>query len=137
MTSSLILYRACTFGLSLLAFILVEAIPIFNYLLALSGSVCFAPLALILPMVLWLYDYSSWYNGSVKQKLIFAFHVLIILIGAFLSVGGTYATVQSIIDAYANNTIGKFTFLTFGNSITLTFHSLGSAFSCDDNSNST
>jgi hypothetical protein len=43
----------------------------------------------------------------MKQKSIFGLHVLIVLVGAFLSIGGTYSTVQSIIDAYANNTIGE------------------------------
>lgn len=44
---------SCTTILGSLAFILAEAIPIFNYLLALVGSLCFAPLAIVrLPVFL-------------------------------------------------------------------------------------
>ncbi|KAL2211410.1 neutral amino acid permease [Sarocladium strictum] len=110
-------WLSCTFGLSSLAFILASAIPIFNFLLALTGSICFAPLALILPMLLWFHDYRHWVKGSAKQKCIFGLHIFIVLVGSFLSVGGTYSTVKQIIDAYATGIIG-------------------SAFSCADNSNS-
>lgn len=91
----------------MIAFILASAIPIFNFLLALTGSICFAPLAIILPSSFWLYDYRSTRFGTVKQKAFYAFHWLLILIGSFLSVGGTYSTVQLIIDAYASGSIGK------------------------------
>lgn len=59
-------------------------------------------------MVLWFYDHPGWVKGTVKQRLLFAFHLLIALIGAFLSVAGTYSTVELIIDAYATDAIGKF-----------------------------
>jgi hypothetical protein len=36
-------------------------------------------------------------------------HILIIMVGAFLTVGGTYSTVQLIIDAYADGSIGEHT----------------------------
>lgn len=38
---------SCTTILGALAFILAEAIPIFNYIIALVGSLCFAPLAIV------------------------------------------------------------------------------------------
>lgn len=40
--------------------------------------------------------------------LFYAFHCLLVLIGSFLSVGGTYSTVQLIIDAYRIGAIGEF-----------------------------
>ena len=43
-------WLGCTFGLSALAFVLAQAIPVFNYLVAITGSFCFAPLALMLPV---------------------------------------------------------------------------------------
>lgn len=57
-------------------------------------------------MLLWFHDHRSWFKGTIKQRMAFAFHALIALIGAFLSVGGTYSTVELIIDAYATNAIG-------------------------------
>ncbi|KAG4410815.1 hypothetical protein IFR04_016045 [Cadophora malorum] len=110
-------WLACTVGLSSISFLLAEAIPIFNYLIALTGSVCFAPLAIALPGCLWLYDHGAYRRGTVGQKAMYYAHCILPPLGAFLCVGGTYATVQLIIDAYDNGLIG-------------------SAFSCADNSNS-
>ncbi|EMC96057.1 hypothetical protein BAUCODRAFT_71260 [Baudoinia panamericana UAMH 10762] len=111
-------WLGCTIGLGSVAFILAEAIPIFNYIVALTGSVCFAPIAIALPGALWLYDF----RGSVKSKspieqTKYWFHVFLILLGAFFCVAGTYGTAELIKDAYASGAIG-------------------SAFSCADNSNS-
>lgn len=95
-------------GIGALAFILAEAIPIFNYLVALNGSFCFAPLAIILPTILWFYDHWHYKAGTLVQKGIFVIHVLIILIGLFMTVGGTYGVILLIKEAYDNGTIGKF-----------------------------
>ncbi|KAF8851195.1 hypothetical protein BDZ45DRAFT_750948 [Acephala macrosclerotiorum] len=56
-------------------------------------------------------------HSSLDKKLAWGFHVFIILLGLFLTVVGTYSAIQGIVDAYAARTIG-------------------SAFSCADNSNS-
>ncbi|CAK3889074.1 related to neutral amino acid permease [Lecanosticta acicola] len=111
-------WLGCTFGLASLSFILAEAIPIFNYLLALTGSVCFAPLAISLPGWLWLHDHMEWRKGSIVQQIAFWFHVLLIPLGLFFLIGGTYGVIKEIIAAYADGEIG-------------------SAFSCADNSGST
>ncbi|KAF7617026.1 putative neutral amino acid permease [Aspergillus flavus] len=108
---------ASTVILGALAFILAEAIPIFNYLIALVGSVCFAPLAMSLPGWLWLYDHWHYKNGTMKEKAVFVLHCGLVLLGLFFLVGATYGVVIQIVDAYSSGTIG-------------------SAFSCADNSNS-
>lgn len=104
--------------LAAIAFILSEAIPIFNYLIALTGSICFAPLAIALPGWLWLHDYAEYRKGTVWQKIQWCFHIFLILLGAFMCVGGTYGTIKQIVAAYASGIIG-------------------SAFDCADNSGST
>lgn len=96
-----------TFGLGSLSFILAEAIPIFNYLLALTGSICFAPLAISLPGWLWIHDHSSWIRGATFQQVAFWLHALLIPLGLFICVGGTYGVVKEIIDAYASGLIGE------------------------------
>jgi len=111
-------WLGCTFGLASISFVLAEAIPIFNYLLALTGSICFAPLALMLPGWLWLHDHWEWRRAGLAKMGAYWAHWGLILLGAFLCVGGTYGVVQEIIDAYAEGTIGG-------------------AFSCADNSGST
>ena len=72
-----------------LAFIVAEAVPILNYLLGLAGALCFAPFSLIFPAVLWMYDFKSYRSGTAKNKSMYGFHVLIVLIGLFMVIGGT------------------------------------------------
>lgn len=100
-------WLSCTFGLAAIAFILAEAVPIFNYLVALTGSICFAPLAIILPGFLWLNDFKHYRKGHAGQQAMYYAHWFLPLLGAFLCVGGTYGVVQTIINAYAAGTIGK------------------------------
>jgi hypothetical protein len=108
-------WLSCTVGLGSMAFVLAEAVPIFSYLIALTGSVCFAPLAIMLPGWLWLHDHSAYKSGNVKQKGMYVAHWFFIALGAFVCVGGTYAVIRSILAAYESGLIG-------------------SAFSCADNS---
>lgn len=72
-----------------LAFLMAEAIPVFNYILALAGSVCFAPMSLIFPALLWMYDLGPKHiKNGLAGRTWYAFHVLILLVGAFTTVGG-------------------------------------------------
>ena len=109
-------WLGCTIGIGSLAFILASAIPIFNYLIALTGTICFAPLAISLPGWLWLYDHWHFKNGNLWQKAQFLFHWFLIFLGLFFLAGGTYGVVKQIVAAYDSGLIG-------------------SAFSCADNSN--
>lgn len=106
-----------TFSMSVVAFLLASGIPIFDYLVALAGSLTFSPLALALPCYLWVYDHQHYRKGNWWQVAMYFLNWLLIGLGAFMTVGGTYAVVQNIIDAYARGEIGG-------------------AFSCADNSNS-
>ncbi|KAL2837697.1 transmembrane amino acid transporter protein-domain-containing protein [Aspergillus pseudoustus] len=111
-------WLSCTSICSILAFILASAIPIFNYILALVGSVCYAPLTISLPGLLWVFDHwhpSSWKESSWQRKAALVFHLGLILLGLFMMVSGTYSVALQIRNAYAQGTID-------------------SAFSCADNS---
>lgn len=99
---------ACTTILGALAFILAEAIPIFNFLIALVGSLCFAPLAMSLPGWLWLHDHGHYRKGTLVQKVVYLMHVGLVLLGLFFMVGATYGVVKQIIEAYASGLIGMF-----------------------------
>jgi hypothetical protein len=110
-------WLCCTTILGAVAFILAEAIPIFNYLLALTGSICFAPIAICLPGWLWLYDHWEYRRGGAVKMTMWYGHWVLIAIGVFTCVGGTYGVVEQIKAAYASGAIGG-------------------AFSCADNSNS-
>ncbi|CAG8887271.1 unnamed protein product [Penicillium egyptiacum] len=110
-------WLGCTIGLGAISFILAETIPIFNYLVALIGSVCFAPLAMCLPGFLWLHSNGHYRKGTLMQKVIYLLHWGMVVLGIFFLVGATYGVIVQIIDAYATGMIG-------------------STFSCLDNSNS-
>lgn len=128
-------WLACTVVLGAISFILAEAIPIFNYLIALVGSFCFAPLAISLPGLLWLYDHGHYLKGSLMQKVKFFLHIGIVLLGIFILVGATYGVIIQIKAAYADGTIGIcVTFIALRQSSTNI--SIGSTFTCADNSNS-
>lgn len=101
-------WLGCTFGLASLSFMLAEAVPIFNYLISLTGSLCFAPLAIALPGWLWIHDHKAWMRGSVVQRVVFWAHALLIPLGVFFFIGGTYGVVKVIVAAYADGQIGEF-----------------------------
>jgi hypothetical protein len=100
-------WLSCTTILGALAFVLASAIPIFNYLLALVGSICFAPLAMSLPGWLWLYDHGEYRTGNLVKKAAYGLHVGLVLLGVFFCVGATYGVVVQIVDAYDSGLIGK------------------------------
>ncbi|GJN88359.1 hypothetical protein Rhopal_001324-T1 [Rhodotorula paludigena] len=107
-----------TIGVGVVAFIIAQSIPFFSLLLSFVSAISFTPLAIIVPAILWLWDFGREYSrGPIHKKLFAAMHVLIILIGAFQVVGGAYAAIQSIRNAYDAGTVAN-------------------PFSCADNSNS-
>ena len=110
-------WLGCTVSISVVSFLLASAIPIFNYIIGLVGSICFSLLALVLPGCFWLYSHSKLWKGSPLEKSVFMLHILLVVLGAFMAAGGTYGTVMQINEAYASGMIS-------------------SAFSCADNSGS-
>lgn len=75
--------------LGILSYIVAEAVPILNYLLALAGSLCFAPFSLIFPALLWMYDFGHMRTGPLNHQMVYGGHVFIMLVGVFPVVGGT------------------------------------------------
>lgn len=69
---------------------------------------------------MWFYDHWAvgWANPTLKWTIRAVWTALVILMGAFLMVGGTYGSIVSIIDSYSASGGAK-------------------AWSCADNSNST
>ncbi|KAH0334441.1 amino acid transporter, partial [Aureobasidium melanogenum] len=75
--------------LGTVAYVVAEAVPILNYLLALASALCFAPFSLVFPALLWMNDYKGFRSGTAGQKLKYGLHGLIVVLGAFMVVGGT------------------------------------------------
>ncbi|KEZ39569.1 hypothetical protein SAPIO_CDS9472 [Scedosporium apiospermum] len=96
-----------TLSIGALAFIIAAAVPFFSYLIGLIGSLCCAPTCLIIPAFMGLYmDWEKRGTSRAKAAICY-FHIFTIVLGAFITITGTYTTVQSIVDAYKLGTVGK------------------------------
>jgi len=84
--------------LSIIAFVVAEAVPIFNYLLGLAGSLCIASFSLIYLTLLWMYDFNAYRSGYLGQRMFFGFNAVIRAIGLFMVVAGTYVESVSSIE---------------------------------------
>jgi hypothetical protein len=58
-------------------------------------------------MHLWLWDYADHRKGTLVQKLQWAFHLVMLLVGCFMTVGGAYAIIKTIISEYATGAVGS------------------------------
>ncbi|KIY01106.1 uncharacterized protein Z520_02658 [Fonsecaea multimorphosa CBS 102226] len=94
-------WLSSTIGLTVLSFLLAEAIPFFNYILGFIASTCCSPTGLIIPASMGLYMHQGRYFSSKKTMVICMLHCIIVVGGLFMTVAGTYTTIQSIVDAYA------------------------------------
>ncbi|KAK6810955.1 hypothetical protein RU639_013228 [Aspergillus parasiticus] len=113
-------WLSCTFGITIIAYVIASAIPVFNSLVSLIGALL-GTLMSFQPMgCMWLYD--NWSKGkqerSLRWMLMVCWSVFVVVIGTFLMVAGTYGCIVSVIDTY--NASGG-----------------SAAWSCADNSNST
>ncbi|KAI1857905.1 hypothetical protein JX265_010935 [Neoarthrinium moseri] len=95
-----------TIGITVLSFLIAEAIPFFSYLLGLIASFCCAPTCLIIPALMGLYMDKGNHALNWKKKAVFVLHWFTVVLGSFLLVAGTYTTLQSIIDAYNTGAVG-------------------------------
>lgn len=109
-----------TLGVTLLAYIVASAIPVFSDLVSLVGALLGTLLSLQPMGCMWLYDH--WNDGKITRTprwmMMVCWSVFIIVVGTFLMISGTYGAVVDIIASYQES----------GGS---------AAWSCADNSGST
>ncbi|PIG69584.1 amino acid transporter [Aspergillus arachidicola] len=96
-------WLACTLSVTVIAYIIASAIPVFDGLVSLIGALlgtmmCFQPMG-----CMWLYD--NWHKRreglASKQWWFMAFFsVFVVVSGTFLTVAGTYGSVVGIMDSY-------------------------------------
>ena len=55
----------------------------------------------------YIYDHRQGYKGTILQRVAWGLNVLICCVGVFFTIGGLYASIKAIIDAYASGAIGK------------------------------
>lgn len=108
-----------TLGVTILAYIIASAIPVFGGLVSLTGALLGTLLSFQPYGFMWLYD--NWTNGksspTLSWRLMVAWCGFVIVSGTFLMIAGTYGAVVDIANSYSAS----------GGS---------SAWSCADNSNS-
>lgn len=83
-------WLGCTFALATVGFLIASAVPTFSFLIALAGSLCFAPLSLVLPGCFWWFGHHQYQAGPVLYGGAYWLHWLLILVGALVTVAGTY-----------------------------------------------
>ncbi|PNH49373.1 hypothetical protein VD0003_g7760 [Verticillium dahliae] len=95
-----------TIGISSLAFICAGAVPFFSYLIGLHGALCLAPTCLVIPA--WMGLYMDWElrRTSWKKRGVCHLYMFTVIVGLFMTVGGTTTTIQSIVDAYEAGSVG-------------------------------
>ncbi|GAP92251.2 hypothetical protein SAMD00023353_10100220 [Rosellinia necatrix] len=109
----------CTGGVTITAYVIASAIPVFGGLVSLVGALL-GTLMSFQPMgCMWLYDNWGKKDGerSPRWYAMVFFSVFVIVIGTFLTIAGTYGSIVGIINSYRES----------GGS---------AAWSCADNSNS-
>jgi len=89
-----------TAAVSLTAYVIASAIPVFGGLVSLVGALL-GTLMSFQPMgCMWLYD--NWHrsNRDWRWKGMVAWSIFVIVAGTFLLIGGTYGSIVGIIDSY-------------------------------------
>ena len=104
-----IVWLSVVFGVVLFEWFIANVIPFFDSLLGLVGSLFASMFAVAFPAYMWLFD--NWCrrkeDKSIAYKFKVGWNVLMMVLGAFLCVAGTYGTVLSIDDNFKSGTVGK------------------------------
>jgi hypothetical protein len=95
-------WLCCIVGITLVAYIIASAIPVFGSLVSLVGALL-GTLMSFQPMgCMWLYD--NWENGRSERKArwiaMTCFSIFVIVAGTFLMISGTYGAVLGILQDY-------------------------------------
>lgn len=93
-------WLGCTFVVSIIAYIIASAIPIFYSLVSLIGALVGTLMCFQAMGFMWFYD--NWENRTISPKWISAcgWASFVIASGTLLMVAGTYGSIVEIIQAY-------------------------------------
>ncbi|KAJ5825325.1 hypothetical protein N7474_002463 [Penicillium riverlandense] len=92
----------CTFGCTIIAYVIASGIPVFNNLLSLIGALLGAILAYQAAGCMWFYD--NWSDIHTTKRtwrwIALAFWSgFLIVVGTFITIAGTYGSVVNIVDS--------------------------------------
>jgi hypothetical protein len=97
--------------LTLIAFVIAEAIPFFNALLGLISALFISGFTFYFPALFWfqLVKEGKW-NASTKNIVLSVVNALVFVIGMVVLVAGTYASVEDILTQFSTGEVrGSFT----------------------------
>lgn len=100
----------CTFGCTIIAYVIASGIPVFNNLLSLIGALLGAVLAYQAAGCMWFYDnWSEIYTTKRTWKWIaLAFWSgFLIVVGTFITIAGTYGSVVDIIESLQKEGVSR------------------------------
>ncbi|KXT18348.1 hypothetical protein AC579_938 [Pseudocercospora musae] len=95
-----VVWFCCTLTCGFLGWLLAVAIPFYTSLVSLIGSMGFGPLGIIVPPFLWFSLNMDARTGTPREQMMYWAHVAMLLLGLFLTIGGTYANISNIIDQF-------------------------------------
>lgn len=93
--------------ITIVGWVISEAIPIFNDLVALISSLLNSGFALYFPAMMWFRLLREGRWNSPKNLVLAGWNLIVMGFGFFLLVGGTYAVVENIISQYKSGAIGS------------------------------
>ena len=93
--------------LTLIAWVIAEAIPFFNALLGIISSLFSSGFSFYFPALFWfaIVKEGKW-NATRKNIFLSVVNALVFLVGMCILVCGTYASVEDILDSYKTGTVG-------------------------------
>ena len=93
--------------LTVVAWVIAEAIPFFNDLLGIISSLFISGFTFYFPALFWfgILKEGKW-NANTKNIGLSVVNAIVLLIGLVVLVGGTYASVKDILDSYASGSVG-------------------------------
>ena len=94
-------------GLTIIAWVIAEAIPFFNALLGIISSLFISGFTFYFPALFWftIVKEGKW-NVNAKNIVLSITNVLIFCIGICVLVCGTYASIEDILESYKKGTVG-------------------------------
>ena len=94
-------------GLTIIAWVIAEAIPFFNALLGIISSLFISGFTFYFPALFWfiIVKEGKW-NANAKNIGLSILNALVLCIGVCVLVCGTYASIEDILESYKTGTVG-------------------------------
>lgn len=94
-------------GLTIIAWVIAEAIPFFNALLGIISSLFISGFTFYFPALFWfiILKEGKW-NANTKNIVLSITNALVFVIGLCVLVCGTYASIEDILNSYKTGTVG-------------------------------